>query len=252
MVLVAAGLLASASLRVREAARITQCQNNFRQLGMGLHHYQDTYTHFPLATIPNEELSPGKRLSWLVETLPFMDQLGLDLDRTKAWDAEGNREPKGRGIEEPPFILGDLQVLLCPGNPARGEPGLPGVTHYVGVAGLGKEAASKGLGYTEAGFFGYNRGLTLHDLPGGQAQALMAIETTWSNGPWTAGGRPTVRGLDTAGPAYIGRGGQFGGSHRGGAVAVFADGSVRFIKDSIERRTLEGLVTLRGEHFEDD
>jgi hypothetical protein len=252
MVVVAAGLLTSAVLRVREAAGVTRCSDNFRYLGEGLHCYQDTNHHFPPATLPNDALSPGQRLSWLVEIIPYMEQLGLDLDRTKAWDADGNREPKGYGMEEPPFVLGDLRVFVCPGNPSRGEPGWPGVTHYVGVAGLGKDAASKALGYPEAGFFGYDRRLTLADLPGGQAQTLMAIETTRSNGPWTAGGPPTVRGLDPEGTAYLGRGGQFGGSHRDGAVALFADASVRFLKESIERRTLEELVTLGGGYFDGD
>jgi hypothetical protein len=252
MVVVAAGLLISASLRVRESAGVSQCRSNFMQLGLSLPCYQGTNNYFPPAAIPNDALSPGKRLSWLVEIQPYMEQFYLEIDKTKAWDAEENREPKGCGVEGPLVVVGNHPWFLCPGNPSRGKPGWPGVTHYVGVAGLGKNAASKALGYPEAGFFGYDRRPTLDDLPGGQAQTLMALETTRSNGPWTAGGRPTVRGLDPDGPAYLGKGGQFGGSHRGGAVALFADASVRFLKESIGRRTLEELVTLKGGHFEDD
>jgi hypothetical protein len=38
----------------------------------------------------------------------------------------------------------------------------------------------------------------------------------------------------------------------GKPVALFADAWVRFLKESIDRRTLEELVTLKGGHFEDD
>ena len=75
---------------------------------------------------------------------------------------------------------------------------------------------------------------------------LMAIETTVENGPWMAGGPPTVRGLNQAEQPYLGKGRQFGGSHRGGCMAVFADGSVRLIKDSIKPSTFEALVTIAG------
>ncbi len=65
-------------------------------------------------------------------------------------------------------------------------------------------------------------------------------------GPWVAGGLATVRGLDTAELPYIGAGRQFGGLHDSGTFAAFADGSVRFISDTINPRILEALSTIAG------
>ena len=75
---------------------------------------------------------------------------------------------------------------------------------------------------------------------------MTIAETTFANGPWTAGGPATVRGLDSRRQPYIGRGRQFGKAHRGGAMVAFADGSVRFVKESINPRVFEALSTIAG------
>ncbi len=74
---------------------------------------------------------------------------------------------------------------------------------------------------------------------------MMVIETAKDNGPWAAGGPSTVRGLDPTQP-YIGSGRQFGGLHSGGAMAAFADGSVRLSSDRISPATFEALATIAG------
>ena len=70
----------------------------------------------------------------------------------------------------------------------------------------------------------------------------MATETGRDNGPWTAGGPPTVRGVDPADAPYIGPGRAFGGLHPGGLNVLFADGSAEFMQDDVSPQFFETLT----------
>jgi prepilin-type N-terminal cleavage/methylation domain-containing protein/prepilin-type processing-associated H-X9-DG protein len=76
------GLLLPAVQKVREAAARSKCQNNFKQFGLGLHNYHDTHGRFPVGGrfMPNPA-DPNDwsddRGSWLVYTLPFVEQDNL-------------------------------------------------------------------------------------------------------------------------------------------------------------------------------
>jgi prepilin-type processing-associated H-X9-DG protein len=87
------------------------------------------------------------------------------------------------------------------------------------------------------------------------ANTVVVMETNRENGPWTAGGFPTVRGLDPAGRRYLGAGGQFSSGHSSWAWlssshtvtnVVYADGSVRGLTESVSPQVLEALVTIAG------
>ncbi len=143
--------------------------------------------------------------------------------------------------EEP---AGELGTFLCPANRGRGAPDLPCRTSYLGIAGVGDDAAELPRGDPRAGFFGYDRRLTAKDLTDGAATTLMLAEAA-DGGFWTAGGKATVRGLAADGRPYLGRGGQFASLHRGTNVA-FADGSVRRLTPAVSPRVLEALATVAG------
>lgn len=76
------GLLLPAVQAVREAARRTHCQNNFRQTGLATLHYESTHKSFPpsmtldpsLANVPGSE-----NFSWSVHgrILPYLEQANL-------------------------------------------------------------------------------------------------------------------------------------------------------------------------------
>src|SRR5207245_583218 len=112
---------------VREAEGRIACTNNLKQLGIALGDYHGAHGEFPPATLPNVNLPPERRLSWLVLLLPYIEaRPQLLLDRAKAWDAEENRvayqsnEPKfpeeaQRRATEPKAIpVG--QIRLAPQN----------------------------------------------------------------------------------------------------------------------------------------
>src|SRR5262249_3310893 len=71
------GLLVPAVQKVREAAARTQCTNNLKQLGLGIHNLHDSYKRLP----PTEGALPGMSLDnfgsltfWL---LPFLEESNL-------------------------------------------------------------------------------------------------------------------------------------------------------------------------------
>jgi prepilin-type processing-associated H-X9-DG protein len=253
VLLLLAGLLLPQILFIREAAKRIQCQNNLKSLGQALDCYQGVNGHYPPGTVVNADLPPDRRLSWHVDLHAFM--VGgekLLLNKDEPWDAEENREPKysvpkdNNRVE----VIGQPTWLTCPSNPNRAAPGTPGLVHYVGVAGVGEDAALLPVKDPWAGVFGYDRKTRPEDIKDGASRTLMVVETDRHNGPWTAGGPATVRGLNPGQPPYLGRSGQFGSGHDRGTKtnALFADGSVRYLwlEGGMSAETFEALATIAG------
>ena len=139
----------------------------------------------------------------------------------------------------------DFPWFECPSNPTR--PPFPiGPTHFVGIAGLGADSPMLPKGHVRAGIFGYDRATTFADITDGLSNTMMVVETSREIGPWTAGGRASIRGLDPSKPPYIGKRGQFGGNHRGGANVLMADGSVKFLSDTVNPHFFEAISTISG------
>jgi prepilin-type N-terminal cleavage/methylation domain-containing protein/prepilin-type processing-associated H-X9-DG protein len=72
------GLLLPAVQKVREAANRIKCTNNLKQFGLALHSYHDTFNFFPPGgnRLPDSNWDADKG-SWLVLTLPFLEQDNL-------------------------------------------------------------------------------------------------------------------------------------------------------------------------------
>ena len=240
-----AGLLVVAVQALRRSAHDAECRRNLWSLGKALENYHDVNLRFPPGTIPNEDLPVERRLSWTVDAWSYYEAHMLRHARTKSWDAEENHLV---AILTPRF-------LLCPANPEQTRDGV-GLAQFVGVAGIGADAARLPSGHRRAGVFGYDRSTPRWAIKDGLATTLMVLETTSALGPWCAGGPSTVRGLDPEGAPYLGAGAQFGSLHRhtllGGLServttnALFADGSVRPLTQAVSPRVLEALATVAG------
>jgi len=74
------GLLLPAVQKVREAAARMQCSNNLKQFGLACHNYHDTNNSFPSGSsqLPLAAYDwSGDKGSWLVMTLPYLEQDNL-------------------------------------------------------------------------------------------------------------------------------------------------------------------------------
>ncbi len=236
-------------VNLSQKGRYAECMNNLRRIGLGVNVYNDNTREktFPFAAIPNAELPVNERLSWHAGILPYLDHAvpanrkWLDvsgaIDRKRSWGDPDNAVAANTTIS----------IFLCPNHPTYDPMVRPATAHYVGCAGLGADAASLPKGDERAGFFGYDRVLRRDDLiKKGASSTLMVLETTNQNGPWIAGGFPTVRGVPEV-DHLIGFDAPFGGCHAGGMNALFADGSVRPLSDTIEPKVFQDLARLARE-----
>jgi prepilin-type processing-associated H-X9-DG protein len=216
-------------IKMRSVSERVECENNLRVVGLAVLQYHENNKVFPRAVVPPEGEAPEKRASWHAAVLPYLDAgtggttkwqtLAGRLDLTKPWDDSANSVALTTYV---PFYQ-------CPGDPAFDPRGRPGVTNYVGVAGVGDEAAALPPGNPCAGFFGYDRTLTLADLKPlvdedktkavGTGYKMMVIETRAHVGPWIAGGPPSVRSvgfdptfLNEQGATVVGMAGQPAGA----------------------------------------
>jgi prepilin-type N-terminal cleavage/methylation domain-containing protein len=148
-------LLLPAVQAAREAARRSSCSNKLRQLAIGLHNHHDTYDKFPpgaqnqvipfpLPTPPPTTQTFIRGTTWIVFTLPFIEQKPLyDRYRFDLGDNSAvNMGPGGPGTTVVP-------TLYCPSGPDAQKYRDPNATtpatttniavttHYYGVMGPG-------------------------------------------------------------------------------------------------------------------
>jgi prepilin-type processing-associated H-X9-DG protein len=225
--------------RVRDAARRAQCVNNLKQIGIALATYEEDQGVYPIGTVPNPDLPVDRRLGWMYSLIPYLDlRSSFNADHpTRPWD-----DPMlGSFRSSPPG------VAYCPTIWMSAPPGPPLSAVYVGIAGLGVDAPGLPKGDPSAGFFGDRRTLSPGDITDGFSSTMVVVESSRPAGPWFAGGRHTVRGLDPARRPYIGPARQFGGIHHDeGANVLMADGSVRRVRGSIDPKVFEAMSTVAG------
>ncbi|MFN3160941.1 MAG: DUF1559 domain-containing protein [Rubinisphaera brasiliensis] len=228
-------LLLPAVQSARQAARRSQSKNNLKQMGLAMHNYYDTFRELPRGTVPNEKLKPEQRLAWTYSILPFIEQAALyeGMDKDAAWNKGPNQAMSE--VHIPVFI-----------NPNQGDdPGRYGQTHYAGIAGVGKDAPKLGVNDKGAGMFGYDRKVTFRDVTDGLSNTMMITEINDNYGPWSQGGKSTLRSLTKKpyinGPDGIGSPGQ-----RDTVEVLLGDGSVRSISENIDPEVFEAMSTIRG------
>ena len=202
-------LLLPAVQAAREAARRAQCVNNLKQIGLALHNYHAANNTFPKAASTDKK---GKKLlSWRVAILPYIEQNALyeKFKLDEPWDSPHNKE----------LIQSMPQTFACPSRPIT-EPGMTPYRSFVGNGAL----------------FDYGREIGMVDVTDGTSNTIAVVEAKEAV-PWT---KPDELEFDPKNPTPLFGAGS---NHSGGFDALFADGSVRFIKVTINPETLKALIT---------
>lgn len=242
-------LLMPATRRVRDAAARTQCTNNLKQLSLSMHSYAG-HTRKPAPYLTNglpETLAelvlppgcngPGKkpedRLSWMVMLLPYLEQDNLYKQFNLEKGYAGNL----------PAARTSIHTFDCP--EAEKAATADFVTNYVAMSGIGNDAAWQPAGAPGNGFMGYDRLTAFAMITDGTSNTIALMETRANLGPWARGGISTLRGFDPDDVPFNGAGRPFGG-HDVGIHVALADGSVRFLRSSIEPTTLAAAITIAG------
>ena len=282
------GLLLPAVQKVREAAARSTCQNNLKQLGLGLHNFESANGEFPvnLGTVRN----PGPRHPWTVVILPYIEQDNLyrQIRLDVPWFDPLNRDAIKTPIKiyqcpsatsrEPAFT--EVSVPTVGGTMTRIEGGRWDYGPFSGINGafLGLPSTADVRAVFDGG------GNKWSNITDGLSNTAMLSEcanrqqlwkrrtqvtsTVAENNPCGGGGPGCVNGgiwadwnknMRIDGAAYDGNASSGGACainctnqweiysmHTGGANCLFADGSVRFLKESLTYPVLATMITRAG------
>lgn len=185
--------------------------NNMKQLLLAMHNYHDVYGRFP-ADVRDKDGKP--LLSWRVQILPFIEQENLykQFKLDEPWDSENNKKL----IDKMP------RPLRSPRQAAT----LKDKTTY--LAPLGKSFV-----------FDDPKGIKIFEIVDGTSNTIALVEADDDRAvTWT---KPEDITIDSKNPVN-----GLLGHYTEGFHAAFADGSVRFIKKSIEPKVLWALFTKDG------
>jgi hypothetical protein len=193
---------------------------------------------------------PDERVSWMADLLPFLsNELG-------SLSAEINRQKSWRDPENAVHAATLVPYFLDPQNGPESvwvkfpKVQLPvAATHYVGIAGIGLDAPEYSDTDTSVanklGIFGYDRATRIADIKDGSANTIMIAEVPLTyKRAWMAGGGSTVVGVpekNSVAPFVCTQ-----REGKRGTNVIMADGSVRFISESVSDEVFKALCTYAG------
>ncbi len=267
----------------RESSRRVQCQNNLKQLGLALHNYLHEHAAFPPGYVSltadgtpgGPEVGPG--WAWSAQMLGYMEQNSLFSTISFGLTVAHPANATARTVK--------INTLICPSSPgeepvvltdAAGKLVVRDLTPSSYVASAGQAVAGDSAADNDGMFFRNSR-ITPEHITDGLSQTLAIGERSrhMADSVWTAAVPGTVHctnlrrkdpdckppnslvlghtGPDPASGAWTNAPNSrasatigFSSRHPGGCNFCFADGTVRFLKDTIDPRVFAALSTRAG------
>lgn len=207
-------LLLPAVQAARESARRMQCSNNLKQIALALHNYHDVNGSFPPAYTVDAN---GKPLhSWRTLILPYIGQEGLyrQIDLDEPWDSPKNQA----------FNKIQLPNYHCASDPNAVD------CSYVAI--VGPNSVFQGPTATQ-----------IPMITDGTSNTIMIVEVRGNHKSWME-----PADLDATTMQYKVNAGSTdpGSFHPGGMNASYADGSVRFLSQSMDPAVFRAMTTING------
>lgn len=247
------GLLLPAVQAAREAARRMSCSNNLAQLGLATHNYEFSMEHLPSGVInpegPIRSEPIGQHVSYLVQLLRYVEQQGIadNFDVDEGAYADVNAAARAMVISS----------FLCPSSAwAINDEKTAGLTNYAGCH-HHEEAA---IAADNTGLLFLNSKVRYGEIYDGSSNTILIGEMLpyVDSLGWVSGTRATLRNTGTkinesnfqrgrvavrelpedVDPLWVSG---FASNHPGGAQFCLADGSVRFLSDSIDPEFYQNL-----------
>jgi len=246
----------------REAARAMRCKNNLKQIGLALHNYHDVHGSFPMGSSSDTTGAWG----FLMSLMPQLDNANVpktvNFENPDCCNEIMLRQNASPAQPDPASTL--FSVLACSSDPnserlhvSGGSISLPCGKLYPGsYLGVSGDVNFFGSGTTTGNgiLFSLSR-IRMADILDGTSNTMIVgergipsdlvlgwvicganeldqylgaeyVPVPGRNAPWTD-------------PVFQG----FWSWHSGGAHFVFADGSVHFIRNSIDKTTYRALGT---------
>jgi prepilin-type processing-associated H-X9-DG protein len=207
-------MVAEGVKQLRDRGGRMTASNNLKQIGLALHNFASAQQRVPIHGVGKQGMvlnNPKDRplLSWRVAILPYIEQDNLyrQFKLDEPWDSEHNKKL----IEKMPKTFA-----------SEIKPGKPGYTHLQMV--IGPNAMQP-------------PSLIIHTIPDGTSNTIAVVEAAQPV-IWTKPDDVMLTGKEQ--PNDLKK--KFGGVTPGGFNVLMWDGSVRFVRDSIDGKVLGFLL----------
>jgi prepilin-type N-terminal cleavage/methylation domain-containing protein/prepilin-type processing-associated H-X9-DG protein len=239
-------LLLPAVQAAREASRRSSCLNNLRQIGLALHSYHGAYQTFPAGGwifIPTQPKTKNMNMGWSAAILSWLEQTALYSSINFSLPYNDASNSTAAHVS--------LAIYLCPSEPRASLWNRAPADSFDSADGdYGGMFGPRGLGdpkFTNnppRGAMIFNQVIPIQQIKDGASQTIHVGEDPEAiNGFWISGHNI----FDQSAPINARPPTEFGeeltSQHPGGAQVLFVDGSARFLKQTMNSKTLAALCT---------